>query len=391
MRVGVDASSWINRRGYGRFTRELLRAMVAGAPDDRFVFFADPWTHERFDLQAANVEVRRVAMSRAPDDAAAADGNRSVPDMLRLTWAVWREPLDVFFSPSVYTFFPLPPRQRAVVTIHDAIAERFPELTLPSPRARWMWNAKVGLAVRQSRLILTVSDYASSELTEVLGISQSRIRVCGEAPAPEYKPTGSTEEIAAAAGAIGLEPGQRWICYVGGFNPHKHVDLVVRAHAALVAAGGSPPIQLLLVGGHGDRFHRDLEPIHTAIAECGTEALVHWTGFVPDAQLALLHRGSLALVLPSASEGYGLPAIEAAACGTPVIATVNSPLPQLLAGGGIFVEPGNLEALGRAMITLCADETRRREMGREALRRAAALSWEQAAIPAMQTLREAAR
>ncbi|MBK8005443.1 MAG: glycosyltransferase [Gemmatimonadetes bacterium] len=141
--------------------------------------------------------------------------------MLRLTRAVWRSAPDVFFSPSVYTYFPLPPGQRAVVTVHDAIAERFPELTLPSPRARLFWRLKVGLALRQARLVLTVSDFAAGEIAEVLGIQKGRIRVTSEAPAAEYAPSEDKKAIAALAARVGVPAGARWFTYVGGFNPHN--------------------------------------------------------------------------------------------------------------------------------------------------------------------------
>ncbi|MDQ3605269.1 MAG: hypothetical protein M3418_03640, partial [Gemmatimonadota bacterium] len=124
MRIGVDACCWTNGRGYGRFTRELLRQMVALAPEDEFVCFLDPWAAERFDLEAPNVRTVAVDLSAAPTAAAAADGYRSPLDLWRLTRAVAREPLGVFFSPSVYTYFPLPPQLAAVVTVHDAIADR---------------------------------------------------------------------------------------------------------------------------------------------------------------------------------------------------------------------------------------------------------------------------
>src|SRR5215831_206537 len=117
LRIGVDIACWANGRGYGRFARELLRALVPLAPDDEFVCFADDRAAGQFDLTAPNVRVVRVAQSVSPTEAAAADGARSPIDMLRFTRAVWEEPLDVFFSPSVYTFFPLPPGLRAVVTV----------------------------------------------------------------------------------------------------------------------------------------------------------------------------------------------------------------------------------------------------------------------------------
>jgi len=234
MRIGVDASCWANGRGYGRFTQELLRAMVVAAPNDTFVCFVDPLAESRWDLHATNVTLVRVPQSMSPTDAAAADGSRSPADLLRFSRAVFGEKLDVFFSPSVYTYFPLPPGLRTVVTVHDAIAERFPELTLPSGRARLFWRAKVWLALQQSRLVLTVSEYSARELIDVLHISRARLRVAVEAPAAIYTPSSAADVIAAAA-RVGLPAGARWFTYVGGFSPHKRVHAIVQAHGALAA------------------------------------------------------------------------------------------------------------------------------------------------------------
>jgi len=390
MRIGVDATCWANGRGYGRFTRSLLPAMARLAPEDEFVCFLDGVSASRFDLVLPNVRPVRVAQRQAPTEAASADGYRAPVDMLRLTRAVWKERPEVFFSPSVYTYFPLPPGQRAVVTVHDAIAERFPELTLPNPRARLFWKLKVGLALWQARLVLTVSDFAARELVEVLRVASGRIRVCGEAPADSFRPSESAADIRAASERAGLPAGARWLIYVGGFNPHKHVDAAVRAHAAMVAELGDS-IHLLLVGTvDKDVFHGDQARIRQAIATAGTDRLVHWTGFLPDEELRHLHSGAAALVLPSACEGYGLPAVEAAACGAPVVATTASPLPELLEGGGIFVAPGDDPALTAALRLLLTDEATRRRMGRIALERAGRLTWEAGAARALSALREAA-
>jgi alpha-1,3-rhamnosyl/mannosyltransferase len=390
MRIGVDASCWANGRGYGRYTRELLTALVRRAPEDEFVFFVDPLAAERLDLDAPNVRRVRVEQSVAPTQAAAADGGRSPFDMLRLTRAVWKEPADVFFSPSVYTYFPLPPRRKALVCIHDAIADRFPALTLPSARARLFWRAKMALALRQARLILTVSDFARSELESVLRIAPHRIRVAVEAPAPVYRPS-QPGDVAAAARRLGLPEGARWVVYVGGFSPHKHVDIIVRAHARVARQLGDSAPHLLLVGAlSGDVFHGDQPRIRRAVAEGGAEHLVRWTGFLPDDELRHVHAGAVALVLPSACEGFGLPAVEAAACGTPVIATTASPLPQLLHGGGLFVPPGDEAAVVEALFRLLADEAGRRAMGECARVRAGALTWDRCAREAHDALREAA-
>lgn len=386
----MDATCIANGRGYGRFARELIAAMGVRSPDDEFVLFVDERAAAAWTGTSANVRLSLVPQNVSPTIAAAADGARSLGDMLRFTRAVGRAGLDVFFSPSVYTYFPLPPGLRAVVTLHDAIAERFPEMTLPSKRARLFWNLKTRLALIQATLVLTVSDFAADELAEVHRLGRDRIRVAIEAPSAAYRPSECEADIRAAARKYGVRDGARWFAYVGGFNPHKHVDVIVRAHAAAIRGVDDPP-RLLLVGTRdSDVFHGAGSRITDAIRQCGTAELVDWTGFVPDDELRHLLSGAIALLLPSESEGFGLPAIEAAACGTPVIATTASPLPELLRDGGYFVRPGDEPGIAHAMIALMTDEADRASRGAHARARAARLSWNAAADATLSALREAA-
>ncbi len=390
MKIGVDACCWANGRGYGRFTRELLGAMVRRAPGEEFLFFVDDRARDCFDLEAENARIICVAQRESPTEAAAAGGRRRLVDMLRLTRAVARHRPDVFFSPSVYSYFPLPPRQRAVISIHDVIADRYPHLTLPSPAARVFWRMKVGLALQQAELILTVSDYSARSIAEFLGVPPERIRVAGEAPAAAYRP-GEPAGIERVARDVGLPSGARWFMYVGGFNPHKRVTSLVKAHARVVREERDAAPWLVLVGdAEGDRFHKDVEGIRAEIDRQGTGDRVLWTGFLPDEELRYLHSGALALVLPSEAEGFGLPAVEAAACGTPVVATTQSPLPKLLEGGGIFVAPGDQDTLEGALRLLSKDTELREKMGRRALEAARALTWDAGADAALNAIREAA-
>jgi alpha-1,3-rhamnosyl/mannosyltransferase len=395
MRIGVDASSWANRRGYGRFARELMAALLREAPEHQWICFGDERAFDAYRPEGSHVQLVTVATNESPTLAAAAETFRAPLDLLRMTRAVWSCGPDVFFSPTVYTYFPLPPRQRAVVTIHDAIAERFPHLTLPTARARVMWNLKVRLAIRQARLVLTVSNYAARDLTEVLRVDPRRIRVAVEAPADAYRPSG-TEDVTAAIRALDLPPDARWFTYVGGFNPHKRVDLVIEAHAELVREAhedpqrGPPPYLLLVGTTTGDVFHGEVERLRELIATSGTATWVRWTGFVADETLRHYHAGALAALLPSECEGFGLPAVEAAACGAAVIATTESPLPELLEGGGIFVRPGDRRGLTDAMRRLTTDGAARRAFAARALERARALSWSAAARTTLAALHEAA-
>ena len=390
MRVGVDATSWSNRRGYGRFTRELLRALAPAAAQHELICLLDRRSLADFDLTGPNVHPLVVEQRVSPTLAASADGARSPVDLLRMTHAAWRARFDVFFAPTVYTYFPLPPGLRAVVTIHDAIADRFPALTLPSLRSRWFWRAKVALGCWQARLIVTVSEFAAREVSDVLGVPRARIRVATEAPSRAYRPSDSREAIDRVAAALDVPPGAQWFLYVGGLNPHKHVEAIVAAHARVARRSPDRAPFLILVGPADDVFLTNRESVQAAIAAEGTTRLVRFAGFLPDEELRHLHSGAIALVLVSAGEGFGLPAVEAAACGTPVIATINSPLPELLRGGGLFVPPADPEATATAMQHLLDHPNERQALADMALSRARLLTWDHCARATLAALEEAA-
>lgn len=393
MRIGVDATSWANARGYGRFTREIVAAMAALAPGDEFVCFLDPLSAGSFNLDAINVRKVVVANVReAAVRAAAASRNRTIADMLRMTRAVRGERLDVFFSPTVYTYFPLPPRLRAVVTIHDAIPERFPDLTLPSRKMRLFWNLKVGFALRQARSVLTVSEHAARDLERILHIPRSRITVASEAPSTSFYPVSEEANRDSLSFVVGdHSPSRRWFTYVGGFNPHKNVPVLIRAHAALARELGDAAPLLLLVGARDrDDFFSDVPAINAAIDREGTAPIVKWTGFLEDDVLRSIHSSAIALVLPSDAEGFGLPAVEAAACGSPVIATRESPLPDLLPGAGFFIAPRDENALLSAMRELAANTELHQRCSRAALAAARNLTWERGASVALAAIKEAA-
>lgn len=387
MRLAIDVTSYANRRGYGRYTRELIGAMLPLATDHEVILVVEEQGAGELAPLKNWAEILAVPQSVPPVDAAGESTRRGVGDLLAMRRAVAQLKPDLVFFPTVYTWFPVPRQVKSVVCIHDAIAERFPEQTLPKRSSRFFWNLKVKWAIRSSGLVLTVSDFSARDISTHLGVAETRLRVTGEAPAELYQPA-EDADIAEAMLRHGLSDVNRWFVYVGGFNPHKRVDSIIRAHAKLVEKDSDAP-HLLLVGSPGDSFHGCHSELVELIASLRMGAAIHWTGFVDDADLRLLNAGAVGSLLVSSCEGFGLPAIEAAACGTPVIATTESPLPELLKGGGLFIEPGDEPAILRAMSVLAYDEKRRSELSSAALQCARSMSWQTAASRALTALEEA--
>ena len=392
MRIAIDCTSWANGRGYGRFVRELVPPLCRIGASHEFLLLVEEENAARLEGLGDRARIVPVRLSEVPTRAAAADSSRSLGDMWRLRRAVSRARPDLLFYPTVYTWFPPPFRMRSVVTIHDAIAERFPELCFGNARARLFWNLKVKGAIRLSDRVVTVSEHARRDLERVLGIPGEKLSVAVEAPGKAFRRIEDETRSRELWGRLGLPHGVRPFVYVGGFNPHKRLDLVIRALAALGPGEAVASTPLVLVGAlDGDAFHGSIGEIRTLVDTLGIADRLRWPGFLPDADLALLHSGALALLLPSMCEGFGLPAVEAAACGAAVIATSESPLPDLLRDAGHFVPPGDLAALTAAMQRLVDHPDEARALGARGLERCGALSWDEAAGQVLRTIEEAAR
>jgi len=379
MRIGIDATCWTNRRGYGRFLRALLAATLEVDRQNRYVFFLDDESSE-FPVPQ-NVEVVRVAAGVPTVRAAASNGSRSLGDMWAMSRAISAQPLDLFFFPSVYSYVPLLGRVPQLVAIHDVIPELFPELVFPSLRSKLFWSAKVKMACAQARLVLTVSEYSRQRLAEVLGLNPLRLRVVPEAGAPAFR---RLEPGAIAWEALyqrlGLPSDARLLVYVGGFSPHKNLPLLVDVFSSLAAQPRFAAARLVLAGDYeGDVFHSGYQQLKQQVERLGLADRVVFTGYLGDDDLVPLLNRAEVLLLPSFCEGFGLPAMEAAACGTPAIVTTRSPLPELMGAGAIALEPedraGWLEALERIL----SDKALRDRMAAAAFEAAGRLSWQSSA------------
>lgn len=375
MRIGVDATCWSNRRGYGRFTRALLNAALPVDRANQYVFFTD-LPQDEFPMPTG-VEVVRVTGGVPTIQAAGAQGSRSLRDMWAMSRAISRRPLNVFFFPSVYSYVPLTSSVPQLVTIHDVIPERFPELVFPNLRSKLFWRAKVRLAMMQAKFVVTISEYSRLCLQETLRIPASRLRVVNEASDPAFRRVEGSSAAAIYA-RLNVPANAQLAVYVGGFSPHKNLPLLVDVFREIHAE--FPELYLVFAGDYqGDVFFSGYKELTEQVHSAGLEKRVIFTGYMGDEDLLQLLNHTTVLLLPSFCEGFGLPAIEAAACGAPVIATTRSPLPQLLGEGAITLDPEDRAGWREALRTVLRDDALRARMSRAGLAAAAALSWENSA------------
>jgi glycosyltransferase involved in cell wall biosynthesis len=373
-RIGVDATSWVNNRGFGRFTRNAISRLVAIDRDTRYVLFIDQHSAPKADLPEG-AERRVVNVHDAPANAAAANSSRSIFDVFRLTRAARGARLDAMLFPSLYTYFPVPGIP-AIVGIHDVIADERPELTFDNARARLFWRAKEWLAVRTARQLFTVSDASRRAVARQLDIVPERLPVVPEAPDPVFGPR-SADEVTSAVRAIGVPPAAGFLLYSGGISPHKNIEALLEAYAAFREQTRAAIPALVIVGDfEGETFLSAGRSVRARIDSLGLVDSVVTPGFVSDDRLACLYNGATAVVLPSLAEGFGLPAVEAAACGA---ALVLSDLPahrESLGDAALYFDPRDVAAMTNQLRRIHEHGDLRVALGRRARQTVAPLTWD---------------
>jgi glycosyltransferase involved in cell wall biosynthesis len=370
MRIGIDGSCLSNRRGFGRFARGLSAALADQPTRHRFAVFIDR-------PSAASVVIPDgferivVEVQDAPSRAARAGGSRRWRDMLAMGLAVARAGVDLMFFPATYSFFPVWNVGKLVVTIHDTVPLTHPELIFPNQSGRLAWRLKEAVAARWSDRIVTVSDASRRALVAQAGWPDHKIRVITEGPDPIFQPSHDDQAASAVLWRVGVSPEARYLLYVGGLNPHKNLLRLVEAFAQAAPAD----VALVLAGDVHDVFHSHVPEIKAAIERHGIGHRVLLTGFVADEDLVHLYTRAYALVLPSLLEGFGLPAVEAMSCGTPVIASRAGSLPEVVGDAGVYFDPTDTSAIADVIRRLLNQPEERRALAARALNRASLFTW----------------
>jgi glycosyltransferase involved in cell wall biosynthesis len=316
-----------------------------------------------------------VDVGEAPSRAASAAGRRRVRDLLAMGRAVARAKVDLVYFPASYSFFPVWSVKHVVVTMHDTLALAHPELVFPTWQGRVSWAIKEHAAVRWADRIMTVSQAARSDLLAWFRLPEERVRVMTEGPDAAFRPRPSGPESDAALARHGVEPGARYVLYVGGLSPHKNLPRLLEAFARV----DLPGVRLVLAGDLGDVFHTHVPELRAAVARLGLGDRVHFPGFVPDDDLVYLYNRAYALAQPSLLEGFGLPPVEAMACGVPVLYSRAGSLPEVVGDAGLDFDPTDVAAMAEALGRLLGDPALRDRLAQLALRRARRFNWEASA------------
>ena len=298
------------------FTRNLIPALAARDTGFRYtLLFDQPPTRPVPD----GVDIMVAGSDRSMSEASSGASARGGADLFTMAKAARRLKCDLFFYPAVYSYFPQLVRRPSVVCYHDTIPERFPDLIFPKRLNFWLWQAKCWLAKVQATRVMTISEASATDLSDILRIPRTRIDIITEGAEEVFRRIGDTALLAQARQTYGIPPKAPLLVYLGGFNRHKNVLRLIEAMPIILDQ--VPGTRLAIVGRTtGARFWDNVDDLQaSAAADAARSESIVFTGEIDDEDLAILLNTADALVFPSLWEGFGLPAVEAMSCGTPVL------------------------------------------------------------------------
>ena len=267
---------------------------------------------------------------------------------------------------------------RSVVTLHDLAFLLYPQTHTAASRA---YYAATGESARRSERVIAVSQRTASDGVRLLGLDPARVRVVPEAPAPVFYPR-PREALDEVSRRHGLVPSKPYILFVGTLEPRKNIPLLLDAFARLRR---DVDAQLLLVGARGWLA----EPIFQAHARTGLGDAARFLGPLGENELAVLYSHAGAFVLPSVYEGFGLPVLEAMACGAPAVCSNAGPLPEVAGDAAVLLAPDGPDAWAAAMARLLSDARLADALRQKGFARARTFSWERTAHATRDVYREA--
>ncbi|HNT76414.1 MAG TPA: glycosyltransferase family 1 protein [Anaerolineae bacterium] len=370
MHIAIDYTAAARQgAGIGRYARELITAILAAETSHRYTLMAAVG-----GLGAAwDVEKSRLRQAAGATPLGFCDLPLTDDWMARL-WQRARLPLpadlitgraDLFYSPD----FVLPPLRRgtrAILTVHDLSFLRHPETFPPALRA--YLTAGVPRSVAHSDLILADSEATRRDIVELLCIPPENVATLYPGVSPHFTPIaapGEREKLQVQYG-VGARP---YILAVGTIQPRKNYPFLMEACDPLAQAHN---LDLVIIG-------KAAWLADTTLIAAAARDYVHLLGFCHDADLPALYRQARLLAFPSLYEGFGFPPLEAMACGTPVVASTTSSVPEVVGDAGLLCNPYDTSAWTQAIAQLLTDESLRQQLQPAGLAQAARFTWEAAA------------
>jgi glycosyltransferase involved in cell wall biosynthesis len=367
MRIAIDAHMVGTREtGNETYVVNLIKALGKIDPDNEYVLLSDDPSLLPAELSAPpNFSAVQVlpatSLIRIP---------------VSMPYIAWRERYDLlhvnYVAPPVS---PVP----TVVTIHDISYEFVPEFF--SPRDRWLLSALVPFSASRAAKIIAVSEHTKRDIVKEYGVPSDKVVVTHEAAASRFRPIPDAQQTRGIRDKYGIS--NSFILTVGNLQPRKNLGRLIEAFIQLRQRIVSEP-QLVIVGQPSWRE----SDVYRLVHDRGLLDQVVFTGYVPDDDLPLLFSAATIFVYPSLYEGFGLPPLEAMACGAPVIASNVSSLPEVLGDGALLVDPYDVEGLAQAMLDLLTDPARLRAVAARGLARSRTFTWENTARQTLHAYQE---
>jgi glycosyltransferase involved in cell wall biosynthesis len=355
MRIAIDARK-LHDFGIGTYIRNVVHGLARLDQQTEYVLLCRP---EDVDVATElGPNFRGVAESARP---------YSIGEQIRIPLSLVRERAHLLHEPH----YVLPPatRCRSVVTIHDCIHLMFPQY-LPNAFAHLYARASMWSAVRKADRILTVSESSKRDILKFFDIPADKVVVIYNAIDERFLAEPDAEHMDRIRQRYQLD--HPFLLYVGNIKPHKNLERLVDAFAR-VRANGFGDLRLVIVGDRQSKY----PPLRQAVHRHRLDKDVRFLGFQPYDTLAVFYRLARAFVFPSLYEGFGLPPLEAMACGTPVVTSNVSSLPEVAGGAAILVDPYDADSIADGITRAISDQALRTELITRGLARARDFSWTQ--------------
>ncbi len=356
MKIAIDARKWRDF-GIGTYVRNLVRHLATLDRETTYLLFCNP---------ADEATLRDLAANFIPvvDDSA----GYSLREHLSIPWKLHRLGADLLHSPHYVR--PLFCTTPTVVTIHDCIHLRFPEY-LPT-RMAWRYaHAMIGSAIRRSALVFTVSDASRRDILHFYPWADpDRVQVVPNALDDTFLADPGPEEMERVKERYQIRG--RFVLYAGNIKPHKNLDRLIGAYAQIKARAGYEDLKLFIIGDEVTRY----PALRRLVEAAGVRQDVRFFGFVPDRTLAALYRMASVFAFPSLYEGFGLPPLEAMACGTPVVTSRISSLPEVVGDAAVLVDPHSVDDIAAGIERVLCDDAFRADLVARGRARVSLFSWD---------------